>query len=297
MTPSIALDRRAATMAFLAFVVTAYQAWRVLILAPGRLDPFPFVTTAPMWARYGYHAAIMSTCLAACIVGAARAIRSLELHITPRLTVAQARSSVVGPRLAKWLPPAPTGAFTVRLNRLDDWRWWGLGAGLFVVSALPYWLLIWAVGHIAAVGPLYVAARIAHHLPPWALALVALGGLAAAIWRRRTRTARPAAVDKPALLLLAFVAGSEGWSTSQRWRVCLLYSLWLQGRGVFPLLTLLTAIPSQRLILALYRKEIQAGRAADAALSHVLTVRTARIAAALAFYAAVAVVKFGPLIW
>lgn len=296
MARALTLNHRSATWATLFFLLFVYQAQRAVGIFTGRFDGMPHVAAAPSWARVGFHAAIGTVAVALCAKWAFRAIHSLDLRITPRLTADSARTAVAGRWLSNRLPPAPEGSFTVKLNRLSDWRWWSLGAGLFLVTALPYWLLLGLVGHLVALGPLYLVLQAGHHLPWWIVGPAAVAGIVGLAVRRRRARGLPAA-DKPALLLLAFLAGSEDWSAGQRWRACLLYSLWLQKRGVFPFLTLLTAVPAQRLIMGLYHREIEAGRSPDEALSHILTLRTARIGAAMFFYAVVAVINFWPYIW
>lgn len=298
MGRSLMLNRRSAGWATLFFLLFVYEVQRAAEITTGRFTWVPHVTSAPSWGRVGFHAALAAPAFVLCVRWAYRAIASMQLRITPHLTSANARQAVAGSWLARRLPLAPESSFTLQLNRLNDWRWWGLGAGLFLVTALPYWLLLGFVGHVVALGPIYLAIQAGRQLPWWLIALASGAGLIGLAARRRlNRRRRPLAADKPALLILAFLAGSEQWTTRQRWRACLLYSLWLQRRGVFPFLTLVTAIPSQRLIMELYRREIYVGRSHDEALSHILTLRTARIIAALFFYAVVAVVKFWPFIW
>ncbi len=298
MMRSLSLNLRFAAYATLAFCIFAYEAIRTTVAASHESFGWVPQTTAPPWARIGFHAVIAATAVALCAACAYRAVVSMQLHITPNLSVATARNSTAEPRLARLLPATPDNRFTVQLNRLGDQRWWTMGAGLFLVTALPYWVLLAFVGHVAAVGPLYLALRIGRHLPaPVGAALVAagvLGLMALRLLRRRQR--RISAADKPAMAIIAFIAGAETWTSRQQWRACALYSLWLQKRGILPFLTLLTAIPSQRLLMAIYCRQLKAGWSHDDALSHVFTIRVARLVTALAFYAAFVAVKLWPYV-
>lgn len=296
MTPSLTLNRRYAILATLAFCVLAYELERTATAITGEsLIP---QTSAPVWAKIVFHVGLGAPAMVLCIFWATSTIMSMHLHITPGLTIEGSRNSIVSHRIRRHLPYSPTGeGFTVKLNRLDDWHSWGLAGALFLITALPYWVLLVLFGRFVAIGPLYLAFR-AIHLLPWPITVTAGAiGLGVMVIRRHHRTEFVSASDKTAMALVSFIAGADQWSNLGRWRASALYSLWLQKRGIFPLLTLITAIPCQRLMISLYDREWSAGKTRDEALSRILTLRVMRIVVAAAFYAAVLVVKLWPHVW
>lgn len=292
MQPSIVVHRRSAMIAAATFLLFIYETAR---LANQHLQWVP-VTDAPQWARAGFHASIACLAIAVCSICAFQVIRSMQIRITPSLTSAQARQVISARVLEKRMPELDQTRFTIRLALLGDWRTWCAGAGLFLVTALPYWVLLALFGRVVALGLPYLAVQ-AWRLFSWPTAGAFLLLWLAFVLVPKPTDVRPTAADKAALTVIAFVAGSESWSGLDRWKVCVIYSLWLQRRGIFPLLTAVTAVPSLRVLIAVYCRLVGAGKSRDEALSHVLAIRVARLVTALAFYTIVALIRERAHIW
>lgn len=294
---ALTLSSRYAMLAALAFMCAGYQFLRSSAVIQNQHLTWVPQTTQPSLYRLSFHAAIGLLAAMLCIIWSIRAIASLRLRPTPAIPGATARQSVVSSKLARHLPPIPDGMFTVKLNSLGESRWWIGGAGLFLMTSLPYWLLWFAVGHIVAFGPIYLAVWLSRSLPLWLiLALVMSLGLVAIRVMRRRRN-HDSTADRPALAIISFMAGSESWSSRERWRVSVLYSLWVQQKGVFPLLAFFTTIPAQRLMLEIYARKVRAGEPSEEAMSHILTIRTARLITAALAGIAITVIRIWPRIW
>lgn len=298
MTSSSAINRRFALLAFALFWGFAYQTERMSGVITGRFSWIPHVAAAPLWFRLGFHAVFAAMVGLLCAFCSWRAITSIRLDISTHLTAAKARQAVVGSRLAPHLPPATDGAYNIRLNQLNDWRCWTTGTGLFLMTLLPYWALLLVVGHGVAFGPLYAAIQIGHRLP-WQFSAAAVTTILAARLLLRYLSAGPRirGADKAAMTIIAFAAGSERWTGWQLWLASVIYSFWLQTRGFFPFLTLLTAVPSQRIMLALYCRRVDSGDTQEDALSYIFTVRVTRVIAACGFYTMVLAIRLWPVIW
>jgi hypothetical protein len=296
MAPSVTLNRRLSTVAAAAALLFFYETAR---LANQHLRWVPG-TDAPQWARIVFHASIGGMAVALCAACAARVIASMQVHISPSLSGAKAREAISSRALRGHLPKLPQASFTLELTELGDWHLWRTGAVLFLITALPYWLLIAMVGHVVAFGIPYLAIQ-AWRLFSWPVAggflLLWLASLAARGLNRAQPHTRPRAPDRAALTIIAFAAGAESWSTRERWQACVLYSLWLQSRMVFPVLTALTAVPSHRFMLTVYCRQVWSGRSPDEALSHLFSIRVARLVTALAFYSSVTLIKVRTHIW
>jgi hypothetical protein len=229
MAPSVTLNRRLSTVAAAAALLFFYETAR---LANQHLRWVPG-TDAPQWARIVFHASIGGMAVALCAACAARVIASMQVHISPSLSGAKAREAISSRALRGHLPKLPQASFTLELTELGDWHLWRTGAVLFLITALPYWLLIAMVGHVVAFGIPYLAI--------------------------------------------------------QAWR--------LFSWPVFPVLTALTAVPSHRFMLTVYCRQVGSGRSPDEALSHLFSIRVARLVTALAFYSSVTLIKVRTHIW
>ncbi len=297
---AISLSPRYAVLSMLTLVWALYQFLRTSAVVAGHHLRWVPETTQPELYRIGFHIILGFPAAVLCAVWACQAIASMQMYITPHITATKARQIVAGSWFTRHLPSAPVGSFTIQFSRLNDTRIWASGIGLFLVTSLPYWLLLALFGHIVALGPLYLVGWIGHELPRWLSLGLLAAGLALLVIRRRFgrhRQRRASGADGPALAILTFMAGSEDWSSRQRWQASALYSLWLQKRGFFPLLTLFTAVPSQRLMLEIYTRRVKTGHTSEQAMSYILSLRTTRLIIAALVYLTIIFIRLWPHIW
>jgi hypothetical protein len=215
--------------------------------------------------------------------------RSLLSRRRRRFTVAsrvysgtEARELVIRGWLSRLLPPADDYKYELTASGFRNWRVWATALIAFVLTATPYYALVLTIGPWVAINPLflaYLAGRHLHPAIPIGLALVV--AWRAIVRRRERRQTQSKLHDRSYLNAIAFVGGSELLSPYERLKACFAHSLVLQRRGILPLITLFTAIPGNWLFMEVYRRQVRNGSDRDAALGHIVTVRTARIGIAL----------------
>jgi hypothetical protein len=217
---------------------------------------------------------------------------------TRPLTTAEARYVMAGKTLSRMLPPIrlPHARHTPTVNHIMEWRLWGWGTFMTLITAAPYYVLLWIFGPwiITNVFALYFIVGQRTH-PLYYVITFVLGCLIVSPrvrrrWRIRNDKQRTRFRDRPFLSAIAFIAESEHWTECQRMQASLTYAIALLCRGIFPLFTLLTGMATCRLYMALYLSELRDGKTCDEALSHIVTVRTIRILVSVCLLTIVTVV-------
>lgn len=216
-------------------------------------------------------------------------------------TTVEAREVAAGRIFSRLLPVIrlPHALHTPTVNHLLEWRLWRWGTTMALLTAVPYYALLWAFGAWVITNGFalyFLVGRWTH--PLYYVITSALGCLLVfprvrRRWRTRNDKQRTRFRDRPFLMAIAFIAESELWTRGERWRACFTYGITLLSRGIFPLFTLFTGMITCRLYMALYLAELREGKTTDEALSHIMTVRTVRIlASACVFLVITAIVKF-----
>lgn len=194
----------------------------------------------------------------------------------------EARRIWVSKALSRLLPAIEDAHYKLSIHPFRQWKVWCSASLTSLVTATPYYVLLTTLGKWAIINPaslVFMAAKRGNPLITVAV-MILLATLAFPRLRRRIQnrknTARTRFRDRPYMSVIAFLAESETWTERERLKACVAYSLTLQCRGIFPVFTVLTAIASNRLFMAIYHSELARG-SREHALSHVITVRIARI--------------------